>query len=72
MKKRVYQAVGDGDMEHLIMAAAVDLVVLGLGVAEHALVAAARYKQFGDRISTELHVKCGTIKIYKFFKKEKR
>jgi len=71
MKKCVYQAVGDGDMEHLMMAAAVDLVVLGLGVAEHALVAIVQQLSIGDRISTELHVKCGTIKIYKFFKKEK-
>ena len=63
MKKCVYQAVGDGGMEHPMMVAAVDLVVLGLGVAGHALVVVARHKQFGDLINTELHVnKCGTIK----------
>ena len=56
MKKCVYQAVGDGDMEHLMMAAAVDLVVLGLGVAEDALVAIVQQLSIGDRGSTELHV----------------
>jgi hypothetical protein len=55
--------VGDGDMEHLMMAAA---------VLQAAVVAVVQQLSIGERGSTELDVnKCGTIKIYKFFKKEK-
>jgi hypothetical protein len=45
--------VGDGDMEHIMMAAAVLLV---------AVVAVVQQQPLGAHGNTELHVKCGTIK----------